>query len=197
MKGSMFLKYHWYLRLRLRTPWLKTDGWKLVNSEVITIIINTADREAIVCIMSQCSKCVPHISKGFKYFEGLFRGRILRMEYLFEKKFRLILLWQYYTYFLVFSQNICFTIKDLPTTTICLSKKTLKQSSQFQNSNWYTYIIHLQRSDTCYTSSLYKSSIMRSVRLYIFIYVQRVWNILYLYVNVTNIKTNRIGGTCS
>lgn len=90
-------------------------------------------------------------------------------------------------------------IKDLPTTTTCLSSTTLKQSSQLQCSNWYTRIciIQLQISDTCYNSSLYKSSIMRSVRLYIYIYVARVWNILYLHINITNIKANRIGGTCS
>jgi len=33
------------------------------------------------------------------------------MEYLFEKKFRLILLWQYYVCFYSFSQHFCFTYK--------------------------------------------------------------------------------------
>jgi len=43
----------------------------------------TADRETIMCIICQCSENVPHISKGFKYFEVLIRGKILQMEYLF------------------------------------------------------------------------------------------------------------------
>jgi hypothetical protein len=38
---------------------------------------------------------------------------------------------------------------------------------------------------------------MHSVRLYLFIYVEKVCNIFYLYINITNIKTNRMGGTCS
>ena len=69
-----------------------------------------ADREAIVCIMCQCSKNMPHISEGFKYFEVLVRGKILQMEYLFEKKFRLILLWQYYACFLLFLSIFLFYI---------------------------------------------------------------------------------------
>ena len=88
--------------------------------------------------------------------------------------------------FHILAYNICaLHISVLSTTTKCLSKKTLKQSSQLKNSHWYTYIINLKRSDTCYISSLYKSSIVRSVRLYILIYVSRVCYIFYFILILT------------
>lgn len=158
----------------------------------------TADRETIMCIICQCSENVPHISKGFKYFEVLIRGKILQMEYLFWKEIPVNIAVAVLCVFLILSLNIfVLHIKDLPTTTTCPSNKTLKQSSQLQYSNSYTYIIHLQRSDICYDSSLYKSPIRPSVRLYIIIYVERVWCILYFHINITSIKTNKVGGKCS
>lgn len=100
--------------------------------------------------------------------------------------------------FLTLSLNIfVLHIKDLPTTTSCLSNKTLKQSSQLQHSSCYTGINRLQRSDICYTSSLHKSLIRPSAQLYIVTYVERVWSVLYFHIHIANIKTNRIGGACS